>query len=298
MLLFLFVMNVTRYGVVYFVKNFVWCDGLCVMKGTLRSSSSWSVRAAGLVALVCSVIMFGLSGGALAFSEGHTTSARLHFQGGSTFKVVSPNSLLQAAVIPVFRGQVQSPTWQVARVEPGSQLDRRTLTFSTLPQVTDNNLRVSPALPTKVPGLYLVKPNGPGLGALAPIHYQVSGQMESQLAAPQTISLVAPRAGQKVMHDFKFQWAVKDPAPFYRYELYVSQFVPFFGSQEQAGESDLSTVYQYGQLVPGHVRALSAASVPTPALSSQSTTYWRVVGLDAGGNTVSVSPLQRVDIQP
>lgn len=257
----------------------------------------------GATALACFLAMFVASSSAWGLSEGYRSNTRLHFQGGSTFKVVPPNSLLQAVVERVSRRPGSAPTWLVARVEHGSQLDRSTLTYSALADTAadaaeSKALTVSPGLPTKVPGLYMVKLRGPGLGKLPPIHYQVSGQIDSQLAAPQTIALVTPRSGEKVPNDFKFKWAAKDLALFYRYELYVSQFVPYFGSQEQESDNDLSTVYQYGRLLPGHIRALSVDTLPTPALSSQSTTYWRVVGLDVGGNTVSVSPLQRVQVQP
>lgn len=259
------------------------------------------VYKAPLVILLGVLCFLSFSGMALAMSEGHTSGTRLNFQGGSTFKVVSPNSILKAVIQDMSRRAFDAPKWLVARVEHGSQLNRNSLVYSELPITKDTSasgLMVSPALPTQAPGLYLVKPLGPGMNHLAPIHYQVSGQIDSQLAAPQTISLVTPRAGEKVAAEYKFKWESKDAAIFYRYELYVSQFVPYFGARDQDEDNDLSTVYQYGRLLPGHSRALSVADLPTPALSAQSTVYWRVVGVDVGGNTVSVSPLQRVHVQP
>jgi hypothetical protein len=248
---------------------------------------------------------FFYSGVVWSMSTGQTVSEGLTFQGGSTFKVVPPNSELYAQHHRV--GGRNASQWMVARVENGNQLVNNTLVFESLSGGTDSlvgregSAWMSPPLPTHTTGLYIVKLAGAANRRLVQIHYQVSGQLSSQLAAPQTISLVTPRPSEKVSRQYQFQWVAEDGASFYRYELYVSRFVPFFGRGdgepgEENDKSDLSTVYQYGRLLSGRIRALSLVNMNTPTLRHDSSVYWRVVGLDVAGNTISVSPLQRVQI--
>ncbi len=223
---------------------------------------------------------------------------RLRFDDGSVSTVVPRGGRLgiRALVRHNGRGLVRA-VWEVA--DPAST--RGTPQYVVLGTVhryltgAGEEILTGPALPTHLPGLYLVRlrflePEVPASALV--LRYFV----QSTTATPQPLAPIAvsgPADGARLAPATRFRWAPVEGAGAYRIEFHRAK--GGFGARPDRPADDSRPAA--GLLVPGDAGEAAVSRLVRERLTP-GTWFWRVVAFDGKGRRVAAGPFRRIIVGP
>ncbi|WP_347329834.1 hypothetical protein [Marinimicrobium locisalis] len=161
----------------------------------------------------------------------------------------------------------------------------------------------SPALPTKQPGLYLLR-----LRVVHPslaendivLRYQVSG-VSATVAERVPVMNVSTDNNTALGADTEFQWRAVPNTHAYQLALYdqpPEQRSPVEPEQPGSEPAEFDTAPTTGLMVKGSARRTRLSPAVLYQLVPGHTYYWRLVAVDASGTILAASPLQPLRTKP